>query len=145
LGYVSLQQQNWQEAHTWFVKSLTVHGELGEKGGVASCLAGLAGVAERQGQGERAAQLLGVTESLLESSDPHLAPFFSFVRRIFKFPLRGTHATRGEAYPETIGRIEYERIVNAVCSALSEEAFAAAFAKGREMTLEEAIAYALEG
>ncbi len=56
-----------------------------------------------------------------------------------------------EAQFEAIGaamwpadRLEYERSVAAVRSTLSEEAFAAAWAEGRAMTLEQAIAYALE-
>ena len=40
---------------------------------------------------------------------------------------------------------EYERITASTRRALGEEAFENAFAKGREMTLEQAIAYALEG
>ena len=39
---------------------------------------------------------------------------------------------------------DYERFVAAARSDLDEEAFAAAWAKGRAMTLEQAIAYAIE-
>ena len=41
-------------------------------------------------------------------------------------------------------RLEYERTVAAARAALSEEVFAAAWAEGRAMTLDQAIAYALE-
>ncbi len=41
-------------------------------------------------------------------------------------------------------RGEYERSVAAVRSALSEEGYATARAEGQAMTLEQAIAYALE-
>ncbi len=41
-------------------------------------------------------------------------------------------------------RLEHGRTLAAVGAALSEEAYAAATAAGRAMTLEQAIAYALE-
>jgi len=47
-------------------------------------------------------------------------------------------------YPlEPIHRVEYDRTVAAIQTQLNEAAFAAAWAEGRAMTLEQAIAYAL--
>jgi tetratricopeptide (TPR) repeat protein len=114
LGYTALHQQHWQEASTYFLKSLAVCRERERFRGIASPLAGLAGVAEGQGRLGRAAQLLGVAET---SQKPLV--------KVFKR--------------------EYERIYAFVHSALGEEAFEAAAAKGREMSLDEAIAFALEG
>ncbi len=47
----------------------------------------------------------------------------------------GAHIPPGE-------RLEYERAVAAACIQVGEEAFAAAWAEGRAMTLEQAVAYA---
>jgi hypothetical protein len=44
-----------------------------------------------------------------------------------------------------VAKKEYDHLMLAVRSTLGEDAFAAAYAKGCEMTLDEAIAYALEG
>jgi hypothetical protein len=79
-----------------------------------------------QGQPGQAARLLGTAKSLWQ------VPGNSYLGR----------DTRGI---EIIIQTEYERIVAAVHSALGEEAFAAAHAKGREMTLEQVIEYALAG
>jgi hypothetical protein len=46
--------------------------------------------------------------------------------------------------PPIANRAEYERTVAAAQAALSEEAFVAAWAEGRVMTQEQAVAYALE-
>lgn len=124
LGYVASNQLDWQAARTHFAESLSLHQELENRAGIAACLSGLAAVLEGQGQPEQAAQLLGCREALLETrngflrTDPHL----------------------GEPFIQT----EHEQIVAAVRDALGEEAFAAAYAKGREMTLEQAIEYGLE-
>jgi hypothetical protein len=82
-----------------------------------SALTGLAGVAEGQGQLVRAAQLLGTVEMFLEIT----------------------------SWASNVSKREYERIRASVRRALGEEAFDTAAAKGRDMTLDEAIAFALEG
>jgi predicted ATPase/class 3 adenylate cyclase len=119
LGFVSLQQHHWQKAQAYFVESLRVYQKYSSPEFTALCLAGCAGLAEEQGHPERAAQLLGATSILLEA-------------------LWDTSRFRDPIYQS-----DYERIIEAVRGALDEEAFEAAWAKGRAMTLEQAIAYAL--
>ena len=75
----------------------------------------MAGLAGRSGQPERAARLFGAAELLYEAS-----------------------VTRLE-YPD---QVEYDRNVAAVRAQLDEATFAAAWAEGRAMTLEQAIDYA---
>jgi tetratricopeptide (TPR) repeat protein len=114
LGEIALHQQRWHEAHTCFVESLVLSRKQGDTRIIARSLMGLAGVAEGQNQPERAAQLLGAIATLLE--------------------ITGTSHWRVPIF-----RTDYERITAAVRNALGEETFAAEVAKGREMTLEEAM------
>lgn len=85
--------------------------------GRGECLAGFAGPATNQGRSQWAARLLGAAEALLRAS--------------------------GGAW-WLADRVEYERNLATIRAALSEEAFAAAWAEGQAMTLERAIAYASE-
>ena len=84
--------------------------------GVAEALDGVAGVAAVLGQPERAARLLGAAEARREATD--------MARTM-------------------IASIEHERHVAATRAALGEAAFAAAYAGGRALPLEEAVAEAL--
>jgi non-specific serine/threonine protein kinase len=120
LGRVAFHQHHWHEARTHFTESLALFQKRDDKSGIAACLIGLASLTGAQGQTEQAAQLLGTIEKLL----PEIA----------KAP-----------FERDIGvQVEYERTMAAVRSALGEEVFAAAQAKGREMTPEQAIRFALE-
>jgi hypothetical protein len=74
-------------------------------------------LAGRQQQWERAARLLGAAEAVC--------------------------ADLGTALPVAIAE-EYGRTVRGARSALGEEAFAAAWAEGRAMSLDDAIRYALD-
>jgi hypothetical protein len=126
-GVMSLHEQRWQEAYTRFTESLALYKECGKRrelaAAVAGCLIGLAGISEGQGQPEQAAQLLGVAKLGLE-----------------------TIYTTSILYLETvIVHTEYDRVVTAVRNVLGKKAFKVAAAKGREMTLDEAIAFAREG
>ena len=81
-------------------------------------LAGLAGSCGSTGDAGRAARLFGAAHALRESVGIPLRP---------------------------IARPEYERDVAAVRTRLDEASWQAAWAEGQAMTLEQAIAYALEG
>jgi tetratricopeptide (TPR) repeat protein len=117
LGYVALAQGEWRKAVTHFEKSLDLSQDLSDKEGIAWCSAGLAGVAQAQAQWESAARLLGAADGLLTAMTLSLGP---------------------------ADRLEHERMVAAVRAQLEEAAFADAWAKGRRMTLDEAVAYALQ-
>lgn len=84
---------------------------------IAWRLEALAQVAARQGQGAQAARLFGAAEALL--------------------------AAAGARFSDT-DRVGYRDSVAGVRAQLGDEAFEAAWNAGRQMTLDEAIAYALQ-
>jgi tetratricopeptide (TPR) repeat protein len=99
-------------------ESLAIFRELGGRSrGIFQNLEELAAVAVAQGQPERAARLFGAAEGLREALGAPLPP---------------------------VDRAEHDRSVAAVRTALGEEAFTAAWAEGRAMSLDEAVAYALK-
>lgn len=90
---------------------------MGDKTHIAESFEGLAGVACAQGQQERAARLFGAVEVLREALHAPMPP---------------------------AARPDYEGQVATVRAALGESAFAAAWAKGRAMPMEQAISEALD-
>jgi tetratricopeptide (TPR) repeat protein len=123
LGSVALHQQEYARAATLLKESLALFRELGDKpgigtrGGLADCLERLARVAVAEGQPERAARLLGAAEALRDALGAPLPP---------------------------ADGAEYQRDVTVIRAGLGEEAFAAAWAAGRAMSLEEAVTVALQ-
>ena len=97
-------------------EALIVSSELEHSWSVLRALAGLAGAAGLAADHERAARLFGAVEALREAG--------------------GTREHRQ-------WRAVYEPDVAAVRDALGEAAFAAAWAEGREMSMQQAITYAL--
>jgi hypothetical protein len=116
LGHVALQAGDTGRAATLFVESLTIRAQQDYKAGVAAGLSGVASVAARTGQLERAARLFGAAETLLASIHAVLAP---------------------------ADKLVHDRDLAAVRAQLSEATFVAAFAAGRALSREEAIAEAL--
>lgn len=112
---VARYQGNAERAATLYRESLALRWKLGEKRGIAECLEGLAEVARAQRQAERAARLFGAAEALREAIGAPLPPD---------------------------DRARYGR-QPAVWSGMDEGEVAAASARGRAMTLEQAIGYAL--
>jgi predicted ATPase/class 3 adenylate cyclase len=117
LGWTACDQGEYEKARALWEESLALFRELGLKQGIAKDLEGLAAVAVAQAQPERAARLFGVAEALRAAIGAPLPP--------------AEHA-------------EHERFHSAGRAALGEEAFAAAWAAGRVLSLEQAVAYALE-
>jgi non-specific serine/threonine protein kinase len=117
LGYVALARGERQRAAALFREAVTVFRRTDERRGVAECLVGLAGVAAVEGRAETAARLFGAGEAALQARGTHLSPS---------------------------NRADYERNVAAARVQMGEEAFAAAWAKGQAMSLEQAIAFASE-
>jgi hypothetical protein len=99
-------------------ESLALFSQLGYRRSIAAGLVGLARVAEARGQPERSARLLGAALALLDGIGTRLG---------------------------AIERAEQERCASAVRAELGEEVFAAAWAEGRAMPLEQVIEYALAG
>jgi non-specific serine/threonine protein kinase len=118
LGFVAYDGGYYQQAAVFFEESLVLFQKHGGKRGVVDCLTGLAGVIGRAGQPERAARLLGSMEAVRE-------------------------AIRIGSTVSYADRLEYDRYESAVRAQLDETSFAAAWAEGRRMTLEQAVAYAL--
>jgi predicted ATPase/DNA-binding CsgD family transcriptional regulator len=118
LGFVAYYDGDYQQAAVFFEESLVLFQKHGGKRGVVDCLMGLAGVIASAGQPERAARLLGSMEAARE-------------------------AIRIGSSVSYADRLEYDRYESAVRAQLDETSFTAAWAEGRNMTLEQAIAYAL--
>ncbi len=117
LGQTLLDQGDPTAAVPLFHDSLLGFQEVGPRSGVAWALEGLAGVAAAHGAPERAARLLGAADGLREILGAPLTP---------------------------AGRVQGERRIAPARHALSESAWATTWSEGRAMTLEQAIAYALE-
>jgi len=117
LGRIALDQGEYERSTACYKESLTLRQETGEKEGIAAALEGLAAVAGMQGQPVRAARLFGAASSLRTMLGAPLPP---------------------------IDRLSYEQTVAAVRAQLDEPAFAAAWTEGQAMTLEEALAEAVQ-
>jgi predicted ATPase/DNA-binding SARP family transcriptional activator len=113
LGYVALHQGDVVRARTLFTESLETFRNQHSRRGVAECLAGLAAVALAQEDGARAARLWGAAEALRE--------------------------TAGVAM-WAADQIEYERQLTMLRAGLDEPVLAAAWAAGRALPPEQAIA-----
>jgi hypothetical protein len=118
LGMVAYMQDDYGRAAALLEEALQITRNLGARDVGADALEGLAWVASACGQAHRAAQLGGAADALREVLGVSLKP--------------------GE-------RASHVQVVRAVRASLGENAFAAAWAAGRALPLEEAIALALEG
>jgi DNA-binding CsgD family transcriptional regulator len=119
LATLAQAERDHGRARELLEEGLTSSAELGNDADVAHCLEGLASVAGDEGRIERAARLWGAEESLLEKLETAV---YTYV------PDRSLHQSR----------------VAAARSRLGEEAFAAAWAEGREMTPDRAVEHALD-
>jgi len=118
LGYVLQAQSDNVRAAVCFSESLTRYWTMGHKEGTSLCLTGFAGLASEIGQPVRAARLFGAAEALRE--------------------IIGLSQQSDE-------RATYDRTVAALRAQLDAAAFAAAWAAGRALSVEQAIADALAG
>jgi len=113
LGHAAFVQDDYAKARTFYEEALAILQELGIQWFIASCLDGLAEVAVAQGQPEWAAHLLSAAALLREALGVSPPPY---------------------------NLANYERTVATTRAQLGEERFAAAWAEGREMTLEQVLA-----
>ncbi len=126
-GYISLYNLalasrvlgEHERAAQLYTEGLELAVEVGDKANTAYCLEGLAGLITHSSDPERAARLFGASETLLE-------------------------AVGAPLYAQVQDRTSVESAVEVLRSRLGEEAFEAAWAEGRAMSSEEAVAYALE-
>src|SRR5262249_32266878 len=117
LGHIARLEGDFAAAREHYRQSLLVFQETGSKPAVSASLDGWAELAAAEGAARRAGVLFGAAEALRESV--------------------GRPIALGQ-------RIDYDRGVAAARTALGEEAFAAAWAEGRAMALEDAIKLAFE-
>jgi non-specific serine/threonine protein kinase len=117
LGHVASRRGEWTVAQAYHEQSLPIFQELESRWGVLHAVARLAQVAGERIRPERAARLFGAADALLERMGVALDPH---------------------------QRAEFDSGVAAARAALGEEHFAAAWALGRAMTQEEAVAEALQ-
>jgi hypothetical protein len=119
LGYVAYHSNDNSLAKSLFQQALTLAYQHKHVRALAESIAGLARVAGWGGQWSRATALLGMAEAQLQTIQLSL----SFL-----------------AYAE---QAEIEDLIANLQQQLNTSAFAAAWAEGAEMTLEQAVAYAL--
>jgi tetratricopeptide (TPR) repeat protein len=117
LGTVAYMQGDYSMACSLYAESLSIIYTLGHQLIIAVSLSGVGASAAGLGQVERGARLLGATEELLETAGDVL-------------------------YAQD--RILYEQGVTYARAQLGEEAFERLRSEGRALTLDQAIAYALE-
>jgi predicted ATPase len=120
LAQVSLSRGDYDHAAIHFEEGVALAEQVADRANVAYCLEGLATVAGARGEAERSAHLFGAAEGLLEVLG---APVYDYYN------------------PDPSMR---ERTVSATRSRLGDTAFEEARERGRAMTLEQAVAYALE-
>jgi predicted ATPase/DNA-binding XRE family transcriptional regulator len=117
LGFLAVHRGDLAEAEASFREGMAEYGNQRNMLGTIECLVGSAALAAARGKAERGARLLGAVDAALPTIGAKLYP--------------------GD-------RFECERTLHILHATLSENAFAAAWAEGQAMELEEAIAYALE-
>jgi non-specific serine/threonine protein kinase len=117
LGEVALREGDLAAAGRLLREVLVVRRKAGDRLGMTADLLSLADVAHSLGQPERAARLYGAAEALCQTLAAPLTP---------------------------CELAERDRSLNELRDALGEAAFAAAWADGQAMTVEQAFTYALE-
>jgi predicted ATPase/DNA-binding NarL/FixJ family response regulator len=119
LATLAQAERDQERARDLLEEGLELSAELGNDADVAHCFDGLAAVAAAEGMMVRAASLWGAEEALLERME---AAVYTYV------PDRSLHRSQVEAARARLG----------------EEAFEAAWAEGRSLSIEQAIAWALD-
>ena len=113
LGWINLSQTDYAAAHALYKESLRMLRELDNQWFIILCVEGLAASVALQGQLAWAARLWGTAKNMRETIGLPMPPLMQTV---------------------------YEQTVNTVRSGMGEEAFAAAWAEGEAMTLDQVLA-----
>ena len=155
LGRITRHGGDYQQALALFEESLALYEELGNKPGIARLLCMLGKMACDKGDyGQAGAQLkesLALKQESRRGIASVLAGFATLTVARQQAKLAAQLLGAVEVLREAIGspplspdeRTDYEQALVAARTALGEEAFATAWAQGRAMPLEQAIAYAL--
>ena len=116
-AHIERRQGHFAEAKPLYRETIQEWQRLGHRAAIAHELECLAMIAKAQEEDERAARLFGAAEDLREKINIAMTPF---------------------------ERVEYDREVNDLRANMDESTFVKAWSEGRTMTIEEAIAFALE-
>jgi hypothetical protein len=117
LAHLERRQGHTKQALPLYHETILAWQDLGHRAAVAHQLECIAFIVEAEGNAQRAARLLGAAEALREKTGSSMAQL--------------EHA-------------EYEAALDSIHARIDESSFAEAWAEGRAMTMEEAIADALE-
>jgi len=117
LGYIAQHEGDYARAESQFRESLAMFRQLGNRRGMAECMAGLAGLQARQGNAEWGAVMLSAAETVLK-------------------------VTGGAWWPAD--RVEVEANQEIMRAALTEADLMASQKRGQAMTLEQALSFASE-
>jgi hypothetical protein len=117
LGQLAWREGRYKEAIALCTESLRLNHEVGDPRGVISCVAGFAAIATAQEKFERAAQLIAAVE---------------------------THLALMSIQPPFMDKMEYERTLALLRAKVDEKILARFWEKGKGMSFEDAVAFALE-
>jgi DNA-binding NarL/FixJ family response regulator/Flp pilus assembly protein TadD len=117
LGHVAYHRREYMHAWSLFAESLRIFHELRNKRDIAYCLAALAGLFGASKELERAAVLFSAAQALSNTISSHLDP---------------------------ADQVEYERNLAATQARMGQSEWDRAWVRGQALTLDEAVAYALE-
>jgi tetratricopeptide (TPR) repeat protein len=117
LGQLAWRAADYKNAVSLCTESLRLNHEIGDPRGVMCCVAGFAAIAVAQGTFDRAAILMAAVETQLTSIG---------IRLLY------------------MDKVEYERNLALLPTNLGEKILAKSWAKGKAMTLEQAIEFALK-
>jgi tetratricopeptide (TPR) repeat protein len=116
LGWVAQHRGDYAQALVLFREGLAIQQENDNRGGIAECLAGIAGVFAAQGRAWQGARLFAAAEAQRQAACASIWP---------------------------ANQIEYERHLTRLLQVLDTETLGAAWTEGQSMTLERAIAAAM--
>ena len=117
-AWIAALQQDWDLAFFRLKQSVTIRDEIGDKGGLVWCLEKLGQVALGKEIDEKAVKIFSAAASIRAAMGSTMNPF---------------------------DKSEYERDIALLRKQLGEEKFNNAWDQGRALSLEKAIATALEG
>jgi predicted ATPase len=118
LGAIAIREEDYARAKAWYTECLLFDQQIGDPDNqLPECLIGFAGIANAEKHFERGAQLLGAADTQIKARAVSL---------------------------ENFDQREFERLTTILRKELGDEKFEAFASQGRLMTMEQAIAYALE-
>jgi predicted ATPase/DNA-binding SARP family transcriptional activator len=163
LGTVACHWGDDSTAQALLEESLAIFRRLGFQRGIAASLQGMGDVASAQGDAERAGNLYEESLALLWESQekPGIAGGLEGLARVLAASAGNSLGGEWDRAVRLLGAADalraaigtprapaagaaYQRLVDTLRAGLGEETFTAAWAAGRTMPLNEAVAYALE-